>query len=70
MISAMINMFGVRILWMFIAQRIYPNILSVFLAYPVSWICQAIMMLAYYYRGKWLPREKWVKPEPTEESHV
>ncbi|NCC82868.1 MAG: MATE family efflux transporter [Clostridia bacterium] len=65
MVSSLINMCVVRLVWVFAAQQVYPNILSVFLAYPVSWLCQSALMLVYYFKGKWLPKAAAV-PEPQE----
>lgn len=55
MLSALINMFLVRTLWVFIAQAIYPNVLSVFTAYPISWLTMAVTMVLYYRSGRWMP---------------
>lgn len=57
MLSAIINMFGVRILWVFLAQQVHPDPISVFLSYPVSWVTMALTMLIYYRSGRWMPRE-------------
>ncbi len=70
MVSSMINMFGIRILWVFLAQLVYPEVISVLLAFPVSWIAQAIMMLIYLAKANWLPAEKAPDKAPTEDIYV
>lgn len=57
MISSLINMFGIRQLWVFGIQQINPSFQAIILAYPVSWIFQTIMMLTYFIRGNWLPED-------------
>ncbi len=70
MVSSMINMFGVRLIWVYVAQLIYPEVVSVLLAFPVSWIAQAIMMLIFLFRADWLPAEKAPDKEASEEIYV
>lgn len=57
MISSLINMFGIRQMWVFGIQQINPSFQAIILAYPVSWIFQTIMMLTYFIRGNWLPED-------------
>lgn len=57
MISSLINMFGIRQLWVFGIQQINPSFQAIILAYPVSWIFQTTMMLTYFIRGNWLPED-------------
>ncbi len=56
MISSLINMFGIRQMWVFGIQKINPSFQAIILAYPVSWIFQTTMLLIYFLRGKWLPK--------------
>lgn len=67
MVASLINMCVVRLIWIFAAQQVYRDPLSVFLAYPVSWIFQVAMM-AVFYRSKWLPKED--RPAAAEEPAV
>lgn len=48
MIASLINMCLVRIVWIYFAQKVYADPLSVFLAFPVSWVLQAALMLIFY----------------------
>lgn len=57
MVSSIINMCVVRLIWIFLAQQVYRDALSVFLAYPVSWLCQAVLMFAFYFKSGWLPKD-------------
>lgn len=65
MISSVINMCAVRLIWIYFAQMVYRNALSVFLAYPVSWILQAILMIVFYRRSK-----AFADPEPEEKGRA
>lgn len=56
MISSLINMFGIRQMWVFGIQQVNPSFQAIILAYPVSWIFQTTMLLIYFLRGKWLPK--------------
>ena len=56
MISSLINMFGIRQMWVFGIQKVNPSFQAIILAYPVSWIFQTTMLLIYFLRGKWLPK--------------
>lgn len=57
MISSLINMFGIRQMWVFGIQQVNPSFQAIILAYPVSWIFQTTMMLTYFIRGNWLPED-------------
>ncbi|AVM41930.1 MATE family efflux transporter [Fastidiosipila sanguinis] len=57
MISSLINMFGIRQMWVFGIQKVNPSFQAIILAYPVSWIFQTTMMLTYFIRGNWLPED-------------
>lgn len=57
MISSLINMFGIRQMWVFGIQQVNPSFQAIILAYPISWIFQTTMMLTYFIRGNWLPED-------------
>ena len=43
----------VRAIWIYTVFRANPNILTISLTYPVSWIVTDIAMIIYYRKGKW-----------------
>ncbi len=67
MISSFINMFIIRVGFASIAQAMTGDYRVVLWVYPVSWLSQAIFMLVYYFRGKWLVTDTDVEEKPAEE---
>lgn len=45
-----------RVVWIVIAYRIAPTLLTVSLSYPISWVVTDIAFLIYYKRGRWQTR--------------
>lgn len=45
-----------RVVWIVIAYRIAPTLLTVSLSYPISWVVTDIAFLIYYKRGRWQAR--------------
>lgn len=48
MLITLINMGGVRLVWIFIMLRFWNDIRVVYLSYPVSWITAGLCMFIYY----------------------
>ena len=54
----LISVFGMcilRIVWIFIALNIWPQIETIFISYPLSYLVTFIMTYFYYRFGKWRP---------------
>lgn len=61
MLSAMINMCGMRMLWLYAVLPFRYSIDTVVLSYPVSWVLTLTSNLLYYRLGRWLPGKKTLK---------
>lgn len=58
MIISMLSMCGLRMVWIFTALEIWPNINIIYLSYPISWVVTCILTALYYFFGKWRPEEE------------
>ncbi len=59
-VSTVLTLSGVcllRFAWMFTGARIWPGIASIMFCYPLTWTVTALLFIAYYFRGHWMPKE-------------
>ena len=61
MISATVNLFVLRLFWIYGIQYFFPTFEAIYWGYVVSWTGQAIMMSTYYLSKRWLPEEARAK---------
>ena len=61
MVIMIVNLCGVRMLWIFIMRPLFPTLDTVLWGYPVSWITGIICALLYTWKGNWLIKMKQSK---------
>lgn len=54
LITSISTMFAFRLLWVYGAQKIYPDVMSIYTGYTSSWILMGLMMIMYVKRTDWL----------------
>lgn len=47
-----------RIAWLYFVLPAYFSIESIYILYPISWFIGTVLMLIYFFKGKWLERKK------------
>ncbi len=57
MVIMIVNLCGVRMLWIFIMRPLFPTLDTVLWGYPVSWITGIICALLYAWKGNWLKKD-------------
>jgi len=57
MVIMIVNLCGVRMLWIFIMRPLFPTLDTVLWGYPVSWITGIICALLYTWKGNWLKKD-------------
>ena len=45
---------GLRIVWLGIAMKYIPNLVTLMAAYPIAWVVASILYIWYYHRGRWI----------------
>lgn len=45
---------GLRIVWLGIAMKYIPNLLTLMAAYPIAWIVASSLYIWYYHKGRWI----------------
>lgn len=50
-----------RVIWIWSAMSIAHELFWVMVAYPLSWLVGALMILVYAWRGKWMPKGYYQK---------
>ena len=45
-----------RIVWISFVVPMFPQVQTVCISYPVSWVATSVLFFAYYAFGKWMPR--------------
>lgn len=53
MIVSLINMFAVRLLFLYIAMQMFDAVYEVAFIFPATWITTALCISGYYFSGKW-----------------
>ena len=47
-----------RIIWLNVTVPRFGEMKWIFMAYPISWIIGASLMVLYAWKAKWIPREE------------
>ena len=58
MLTTMIGICLTRIIWIMTLVPIFKDIRLVFWCYPASWVITSTAMLIYYFKGKWMYKDR------------
>lgn len=61
MVIILINMFAVRLLFLYIAMQMFSTVYEVALIFPATWITTSLCIGTYYLSGRW--KTGWVEKE-------
>lgn len=53
MIASVAGMCGIRVVWMYTILPLDRTMFTLYMSYPVSWVCVCLLMLGGYLSGKW-----------------
>ncbi len=56
MIITCVGVCVLRMIWIFTAVPLYPDIKTVILSYPITWTVTSLLFIGYYLQGGWLRR--------------
>ena len=59
MCITLLNMFAIRLLFLYIAMQIFDTVYDVALIFPATWVTTALCVSIYYFSGKW--KRDWSK---------
>lgn len=57
-----------RMIWVLTFTPIFNDIKIVFFGYPITWFSSAMILLIYYKKAKWLPKEEIIEENTTLEK--
>lgn len=58
-VPTMITVFfvcGLRVIWLALALPIWPQVATVELSYPITWVLASLLFVVYYKKGDWLKK--------------
>lgn len=61
MVIILINMFAVRLLFLYIAMQLFSTVYEVALIFPATWLTTSLCIGAYYFSGRW--KTGWLEKE-------
>ena len=56
MIMTCVGVCVMRIVWIWAVVPLRPDMFTVMLSYPISWVLTSLLFIVYYKRGAWLKR--------------
>ena len=66
MCITLINMFAIRLLFLYIAMQLFHTVYDVALIFPATWITTALCVSIYYFSGKW--KRGWTEHTPADSA--
>lgn len=68
MCLTLINMFAIRLLFLYIAMQLFNTVYDVALIFPATWITTALCVSTYYFSGRW--KRGWTEHAPADPAIV